>query len=80
MGRMWEFAVLLLLIGALVLLIGPRLTPLAGYLPVSRTILPYMSLWLETPACASADAPQANKQNIARENLMTPRLHSDSKP
>jgi hypothetical protein len=67
-----------LLIGPL--LIGPRLTPLAGYVPVSRMILPYVSLWLETPDCASADVPQANRQNIARENLMTPRLHSDSKP
>lgn len=63
-----------LLIGPL--LIGPRLTPLAGYVPVSRVILPYISLWLETPDCASADAPQANTHNIARINLMGPRLHS----
>jgi hypothetical protein len=27
---------------------------------------------LETPDCASADVPQANRQNIARANLMTP--------
>jgi hypothetical protein len=62
------------------LLIGPRLTPLAGYVPVSRLTFPYLSLWLETPDCASADVPQANRQNIAKANLMTPRLHSDSKP
>jgi hypothetical protein len=63
-----------LLIGPL--LIGPWLTPLAGYVPASRTILPYMSLWLETPDCASADVPQANRHNIADVNLMGPRLDS----
>ena len=56
-----------LLIGPL--LIGPWLTPLAGYVPVSRTILPFVSLWLETPDCASADVPQANRHNIANVKL-----------
>jgi hypothetical protein len=65
-----------LLIGPL--LTGPRLTPLAGYMPVSRMILPYISLWLERPDCADADVPQANRQNIARVNLTGPRLYSDS--
>jgi hypothetical protein len=59
------------------LLIGPWLMPLGEYVPVERTRLPYISRWFETPFCANANAPPANRQKIANVNLMFPRSHLD---
>jgi hypothetical protein len=63
-----------LLIGPL--LTGPWLMPLGEYVPVERTRLPYISRWVETPDCASAELPQAIRQRILRVALMGPRERS----
>jgi hypothetical protein len=64
-------------IGALLtglLLAGPWLIALPGFVPASRIRLPKPSLVFDTPYCASAEVPQVSKQKIANVNLMCPRL------